>query len=93
MLFNYFLLVKVYFFFPPLQDACRIIERQENEFLESLQPPGQSNMHNSLRTVGEWPIIFTTNMDRLVERLIWSGEDIEKLRLDQVSQPSSRRKE
>ncbi|GAB6029270.1 hypothetical protein CHUAL_005037 [Chamberlinius hualienensis] len=67
-----------------VKNGCQRLEMQEKSFMESLQPPGQSQIHNTLRSVGEFSIIFTTNMDRLIEKLIWRGEVIEKLRLDQM---------
>eukprot|EP00058_Branchiostoma_floridae_P021711 XP_002607201.1 hypothetical protein BRAFLDRAFT_68002 [Branchiostoma floridae] len=61
------------------------LKKLEEDYLQRLgERP--SLPHASLRTLGRFPIILTTNMDCLVERLVWAPQGIvgEALRLDQV---------
>ncbi|XP_070571493.1 uncharacterized protein [Ptychodera flava] len=73
--------------FPDLDDE-RVPERlarMETEYVRQ-QPQGQSRFHNVLRTLGKFPLIITTNLDELLERLLWnSGIHGDRLYLNQVS--------
>ncbi|XP_019634960.1 PREDICTED: uncharacterized protein LOC109477939 [Branchiostoma belcheri] len=74
----------------PGQDGSEInpekLKKLEEDYLQRLEDR-PSLPHVALRTLGRFPLILTTNMDCLVERLVWAPQGIvgEALRLDQLS--------
>jgi serine/threonine protein kinase len=74
---------------PQLQEMADSIFAKEEEYILSL-PNHRSKEHDHLRMLGRFPLILTTNLDLLIERLLWkSGPRRESLRLDQVGLISS----
>ncbi|XP_078656912.1 uncharacterized protein LOC144903017 isoform X2 [Branchiostoma floridae x Branchiostoma belcheri] len=73
-----------------VQDGSEVnpekLKKLEEDYLQR-QEDRPSLPHVALRTLGRFPLILTTNMDCLVERLVWAPQGIvgEALRLDQLS--------
>ncbi|KAI8508149.1 hypothetical protein Bbelb_143890 [Branchiostoma belcheri] len=73
-----------------VQDGSEVnpekLKKLEEDYLQRLEDR-PSPPHVALRTLGRFPLILTTNMDCLVERLVWAPQGIvgEALRLDQLS--------
>ncbi|CAH1274277.1 Hypp5286 [Branchiostoma lanceolatum] len=73
-----------------VQDEAEVntgkLKKLEEDYLQRLgDRPSLS--HAALRTLGRFPVIVTTNMDCLVERLVWAPQGIvgECLRIDQLN--------
>ncbi|XP_019615063.1 PREDICTED: uncharacterized protein LOC109462867 [Branchiostoma belcheri] len=62
------------------------LKKLEEDYLQRLEDR-PSLPHVALRTLGRFPLILTTNMDCLVERLVWAPQGIvgEALRIDQLN--------
>ncbi|XP_071950170.1 uncharacterized protein [Antedon mediterranea] len=59
----------------------------ENRYIRDNAPEArQSRFHGAIRMLGKVPIIFTTNIDELLEHFLWkSGTDGDKITLEQVA--------